>query len=67
VKPKINSVEVHPQLSNDRHPVDGALVVAGSVWPTESITLTSPWCIPTDPVLSSSSKNTHNARGSSAF
>ncbi len=23
VKPNINSVEVHPQLSNDRHPVDG--------------------------------------------
>jgi hypothetical protein len=30
VKPNINSVEVHPQLSNDRHPVDGgALVSAG--------------------------------------
>jgi len=23
VKPNINSVEVHPQLSNDGHPVDG--------------------------------------------
>jgi hypothetical protein len=23
VKPNINSVEVHPQLSNNRHPVDG--------------------------------------------
>ncbi len=33
VKQYINSVEVHPQLSNDRHPVDGALVGAGSVWP----------------------------------
>jgi len=30
VKPNINSVEVHPQLSNNRHPVDGALVGAGS-------------------------------------
>ncbi len=26
MKPNINSVEVHPQLSNNRHPVDGALV-----------------------------------------
>jgi len=31
VKPNINSVEVHPQLSkNNEHPVDGALVGAGS-------------------------------------
>ncbi len=29
VKPNINSVEVHPQLSNNRHPVDGVLVGAG--------------------------------------
>jgi hypothetical protein len=30
----INSVEFHPQLSNDRHhPVDGAVVGAGSLWP----------------------------------
>jgi hypothetical protein len=34
VKPYTNSVEVHPQLSNNRHPVDGALVGAGSLWPT---------------------------------
>jgi hypothetical protein len=59
VKPTINSVEVHPQLSNNRHPVDDALVVAGSVWPTESITLTPSWSTPTDPGLSSSSKNKH--------
>jgi hypothetical protein len=26
MKPNINSVEVHPQLSNNGHPVDGALV-----------------------------------------
>jgi len=32
-KPKINSVEVHSQLSSNGHPVDGALVVAGSLWP----------------------------------
>jgi hypothetical protein len=32
-KPKINSVEVHSQLSSNRHPVDGALVRAGSLWP----------------------------------
>jgi len=31
VKPPINSVEVHPQLSNSGHPVDGALVGAGSM------------------------------------
>jgi hypothetical protein len=30
----INSVEFHPELSNDRHPVDGALVGAdGALWP----------------------------------
>jgi hypothetical protein len=32
VKPYTNWVEVHPQLSNNRHPVDGALVGAGSQW-----------------------------------
>jgi hypothetical protein len=26
VKPNINSVEVHPQLSNNGHPMDGALM-----------------------------------------
>jgi hypothetical protein len=33
VKPNINSVKVHPQLCNNRHPVDGVLVSAGSLWP----------------------------------
>jgi hypothetical protein len=33
VKSDMNSVEVHPQLSDDSHPVDGALVGAGSLWP----------------------------------
>jgi hypothetical protein len=35
LKPNINSVEVHPQLSNNRLPVDEifALVDAGSLWP----------------------------------
>jgi hypothetical protein len=33
VKPNINSVEVHPQWRNNRHPVDGALLGAGSLWP----------------------------------
>jgi hypothetical protein len=28
-----NSVEDHSQLSHNRHPVDGALVGAGSLWP----------------------------------
>ncbi len=32
VKPNINSVELHPQLSNNKHPVDGVLVGAGSLW-----------------------------------
>jgi hypothetical protein len=31
VKPNINSVKVHPQLSNNGHPVDGELVGAGSL------------------------------------
>jgi hypothetical protein len=31
VKPNINSVEVHPQLSSNGHPVDGVLVGAGSL------------------------------------
>jgi len=26
-------VEVHPQVSNNGHPVDGVLVGAGSPWP----------------------------------
>jgi len=35
VKPNINSVtEVHPELSNNRHPVDGGLVGAGGCWCT---------------------------------
>jgi hypothetical protein len=36
VKPNINSVEVHAQLSNNRHPVDGALVGAGLLSPSNS-------------------------------
>ncbi len=32
VKPNINFVEVHPQLNNNGHPVDGALMGAGSLW-----------------------------------
>jgi len=33
VKPNINSVEVHPQLNNNGHLVDGVLVGVGLVWP----------------------------------
>jgi hypothetical protein len=29
VKPDINSVEVHPQLSHNKHPVDGCMVQSG--------------------------------------
>jgi hypothetical protein len=32
MKPSSNSVEDHPQLSHIRHPVDGAMVGAGSPW-----------------------------------
>jgi hypothetical protein len=32
MRPNINSVEVHPQLSNNGDPVDGALVGAGLHW-----------------------------------
>jgi hypothetical protein len=32
VKPNINSVEVHPQLSNNGYTMDGVLVGAGSLW-----------------------------------
>jgi len=31
MKPGSNPVESHPQLSHNRHPVDGALVGAGSL------------------------------------
>jgi hypothetical protein len=34
MKPGSNSVEDHPQLSHNGHPVDGALVGAGSLWPS---------------------------------
>jgi len=36
MKPGSNSVEDHPQLIHNRHPVDGALVGAGSLWPIKS-------------------------------
>jgi hypothetical protein len=32
MKRSSNSVEDHPQLSHNRHPVDGALVGAGSLY-----------------------------------
>jgi hypothetical protein len=32
MKPNINSVEVHPQLGNNGHPVGRAMVGAGSLW-----------------------------------
>jgi len=33
----INSVEVHPQLSHNGHPVDGVLVSSGSLWLVNSV------------------------------
>jgi len=32
MKANINSVKVPPQLSNNRHPVDGELVRGGLLW-----------------------------------
>jgi hypothetical protein len=32
VKPNINAVQIHPQVSNNGHPVNGVLVGAGSLW-----------------------------------
>jgi hypothetical protein len=37
VKLNINSVEVHAQLSNKGHLVDGELVGAGSKWPLHDV------------------------------
>jgi hypothetical protein len=37
VKPSINSVDVHPQVSKNKHPVDGALVGTGSLWRKQNI------------------------------
>jgi len=45
VKPNVNSVEVHPQLSNDGHPVDGALVGAGSLWPLSTPATAQVWVV----------------------
>jgi hypothetical protein len=44
VKPNTNSVQVHPQLSNNSHPVDGALVGASSLWPTHTHSLLYSLC-----------------------
>jgi hypothetical protein len=41
VKPNINSVEVHPQLTNKGHPVDSARVGACSAWPIHMFQLPS--------------------------
>jgi hypothetical protein len=43
VKPNINLVEVHPQLSNNGHPVDGALEGARSLWRLASEGTRSHW------------------------
>jgi hypothetical protein len=42
VKWNINSVEVHLQLSNNEHPVDGELVGVGSLWPGRYVLRASP-------------------------
>jgi hypothetical protein len=33
VKPNINSIEIHSSMSNNGHPIDGALVGVSSLWP----------------------------------
>jgi len=33
VKPYTNSIEVHPQLNNNKHTIDDLLVGVGSLWP----------------------------------
>ncbi len=50
VKPNINPDEVHPQLSNNAHPLDGVLVGAASLWRTQllihhnkKVTKVRPW------------------------
>jgi hypothetical protein len=37
----INSVKIHPQLVYNRHPLDGALVGAGSLWPPQDTSWTA--------------------------
>jgi hypothetical protein len=32
MKPNVNSVEIHPQLSNNGHPMDGVPMGVGSLW-----------------------------------
>jgi hypothetical protein len=38
VEPNSNPIEVHPQPSNNGHPVDGALVGPGLLWASDG------WC-----------------------
>jgi hypothetical protein len=37
VKPNITSIEVHPQVNNNKHLMDGALVDVSSMWPGKNI------------------------------
>jgi hypothetical protein len=37
MRPGSNSVEIHPQLTHNRHPVDGALVGARLLWPPSAL------------------------------
>ncbi len=32
MKPNVNSIQVHPKLSNNIHPMDGVPMSAGSLW-----------------------------------
>jgi hypothetical protein len=43
VEPNINSIEVHPQPSNNQYPVDGALVGIGSVWASTPTSVEAPY------------------------
>jgi hypothetical protein len=42
MNPNINLVEVHPQLNNNRHLMDGVLMGASSLWPLLGIGLSIP-------------------------
>jgi len=48
MRPGSNSVEIHPQLTHNQHPVDGALVGAGS--------LVAPKCPGTSPETGSAQR-----------
>ncbi len=51
MKPDINSVKVHPQLSHNGHPMDGAIEGTGPVWPAYSGFKKNPYNSCSDPIV----------------